>query len=112
MPSILTLNKDLQKILSSNCYGQKCSLCEAFPSIHGHQNAAVGLALGREIRKEGAYGGGGGAYGGGGRAYLQIEIRKGLAEQRPKGRSEGQVLAEYKVKFPNSVTLKQDRLLY
>lgn len=105
MPSILTLNKDLQKILSSNCYGQKCSLCEAFPSIHGHQNAAVGLALGRAIRKEGAYGGGG-------RAYLRIEIRKGLAEQRPKGRSEGQVLAEYKVKFPNSVTLKQDRLLY
>lgn len=46
MPSSLTLTKNLQKILSSNCYDQKCPLCEAFPSIHRHQNGAVGLGGG------------------------------------------------------------------
>lgn len=39
---ILTLNKNLQKILSFNYYAQKNPPCEAFPSIHVPQNAEVG----------------------------------------------------------------------
>ena len=58
MLSILTLNKKLQKILSSNCYAQKYPPHEAFPSIHGPQNAAVGLG-GKEPGKGKAYGSGG-----------------------------------------------------
>lgn len=32
-----------------------------------------------------------------------------VAEQRPKSRSEEQILTEYNVKFPSRVTLKQDK---
>lgn len=35
-----------------------------------------------------------------------------MAEKRPKRRREGQILAEWKVTFPNGATLKQDGPLY